>query len=459
MEVLVMDTPMMVSGIILVITFIGIFTEGVHGFHRAKFALGGAGAMVLAGQYFGFYNPELAIESIDWNVIFLLGAMMTIVAIMIPTGGFQMMAYRIADLSKGRLFLLLAMMGTLVTVLSLLLDNVTTVVIFGPLIILICRSMNVSPIPYLLAAALLSDTGGVATLVGDPPNLMIGSAAGIGFNTFFYHMGGIVFIAWIATLFAMKIIFKKELAVKPELQDFSQREELHDPYTWKVSLIVLAIMVVGFIMHRTLHWEAWFVAGMGLTLLVFFGKEVDMDEHFADVELTLLMFFMALFIIVGGVEHSRFLEYIGQFILPFVREDLLTACILLMWVAAFLSAFIDNIPFTAAMIPIILGLEAQGVNVNALWWALAAGVGMGGNGSHLGSTANVFIVTIYEKLAQDEGRPELAITPGLWIRKGSPVMILTLIICSIVMATFFDFYANPEANIGTEPGEVMELAE
>ena len=459
MEVLVMDTPMMVSGIILVITFIGIFTEGVHGFHRAKFALGGAGAMVLAGQYFGFYDPELAIEAIDWNVIFLLGAMMTIVAIMIPTGGFQMMAYRIADLSKGRLFLLLAMMGTLVTVLSLLLDNVTTVVIFGPLIILICRSMNISPIPYLLAAALLSDTGGVATLVGDPPNLMIGSAAGIGFNTFFYHMGGIVFIAWMATLFAMKVIFKKELSVKPQLQDFSQREELHDPYTWKVSLIVLGIMVIGFIMHRTLHWEAWFVAGMGLTLLVFFGKEVDMDEHFADVELTLLMFFMALFIIVGGVEHSRFLEYIGQFILPFVREDLLTACILLMWVAAFLSAFIDNIPFTAAMIPIILGLEAQGVNVNALWWALAAGVGMGGNGSHLGSTANVFIVTISEKLAKDEGRPELAITPGLWIRKGSPVMILTLIICSIVMATFFDFYSNPEANIGTEPGEVMELAE
>ena len=459
MEVLVMDTPMMVSGIILVITFIGIFTEGVHGFHRAKFALGGAGAMVLAGQYFGFYDPELAIEAIDWNVIFLLGAMMTIVAIMIPTGGFQMMAYRIADLSKGRLFLLLAMMGTLVTVLSLLLDNVTTVVIFGPLIILICRSMNISPIPYLLAAALLSDTGGVATLVGDPPNLMIGSAAGIGFNTFFYHMGGIVFLAWMATLFAMKVIFKKELSVKPQLQDFSQREELHDPYTWKVSLIVLGIMVIGFIMHRTLHWEAWFVAGMGLTLLVFFGKEVDMDEHFADVELTLLMFFMALFIIVGGVEHSRFLEYIGQFILPFVREDLLTACILLMWVAAFLSAFIDNIPFTAAMIPIILGLEAQGVNVNALWWALAAGVGMGGNGSHLGSTANVFIVTISEKLAKDEGRPELAITPGLWIRKGSPVMILTLIICSIVMATFFDFYSNPEANIGNEPGEVMELAE
>ncbi len=448
MEVLEMDTAMMVSGIILVITFVGIFTEGVHGFHRAKFALGGAGAMVLAGQYFGFYSPDLAIESIDWNVIFLLGAMMTVVAIMIPTGGFQMLAYRIADFSKGRLFLLLAMMGTLVTVLSLLLDNVTTVVIFGPLIILICQSMKVNPIPYLLAAALLSDTGGVATLVGDPPNLMIGSAAGIDFNTFFYHMGGIVFVAWVATLFALKFIFKKELSQKPVLQDFSQQEEMKDPYTWKVSLIVLGIMVVGFIMHRTLHWEAWFVAGMGLTLLVFFGKDVDMDEHFADVELTLLMFFLALFIIVGGVEHSHFLEYIGQFILPFVREDLLTAAILLMWVAAIMSAFIDNIPFTAAMIPIILGLEQQGVNVNALWWALAAGVGMGGNGSHLGSTANVFIVTISEKLAKDEGDPSLAITPGLWFRKGAPIMVLTLIICSIIMTTFFGFYSNPSAAIG-----------
>jgi Na+/H+ antiporter NhaD/arsenite permease-like protein len=448
MEVLEMDTPMLVSGVILVLTFIGIFTEGVHGFHRGKFALGGAGAMVLAGQYFGFYNPDLAIEAIDWNVIFLLGAMMTIVAIMIPTGGFQMLAYKIADFSKGRLFLLMALMGTLVTVLSLLLDNVTTVVIFGPLIILIARSMEVNPIPYLLAAALLSDTGGVATLVGDPPNLMIGSAAGIGFNTFFYHMGGIVLVAWIATLIALKFIFKKELAETPVLRDFSQQEELHDPYTWKVALIVLGVMVIGFILHRQLHWEAWFVAGMGLTMLVFFGKEVDMDEHFADVELTLLMFFMALFIIVGGVENSKFLEYIGQFILPYVQQDLLTACILLMWVAAFLSAFIDNIPFTAAMIPVILGLEQQGINVNALWWALAAGVGMGGNGSHLGSTANVFIVTISEKLAKDEGRPELAITPGMWIRKGSPIMLLTLTICSIIMALFFDFYSNPDAAIG-----------
>ena len=139
------NTAMLVSGIILTVTFVGIFTEAVHGFHRTKFAMG----------------------AVDWNVVFLLGGMMTIVGIMIPTGGFQFLAYKIADITKGRLFFMMALMGTLVTVLSLLLDNVTTVVIFGPLIILICRAMKITPIPYLLAAALLSDTGGVATLVGD----------------------------------------------------------------------------------------------------------------------------------------------------------------------------------------------------------------------------------------------------------------------------------------------------
>jgi len=141
------------------------------------------------------------------------------------------------------------------------------------------------------------------------------------------------------------------------------------------------------------------------------------------------------------VEHSEFLRYIGQFVMPFVDNyGLLTTCIVLMWVSAVFSAAIDNIPFTAAMIPIILGMEAQGVNVSPMWWALAAGVGMGGNGTHLGSTANVFIVTISEKMAKDAGDPSLAITPGLWFRKGLPVMLLTLVTCSIIMMMFFEFF-------------------
>jgi len=442
-EPLTWSTAMTISAIIMVLTFVGIFTEGIHGFHRAKFAMGGAGIMIVVGQYYGFYNPQLALNSVDWNVILLLGAMMTIVAIMIPTGGFQAMAYRLADKSRGRLFLLMAMIGTAVTVISLLLDNVTTVVIFGPLIVLICQALKVNPIPYLLAAALLSDTGGVATLVGDPPNLMIGSAANISFNTFFIHMAGIVLVAWITILFALKVLFRKELAVTPVQVSFADREAIKDPRTWNSALVVMGIMVVLFIFHHALNWDAWFVAAIGLALLVFLGHDVDMDESFQAVEMTLLMFFMSLFVVVGGVEHSQLLQYLGQFVQPFIEHDLLLATILLMWTSAFLSAMIDNIPFTAAMVPIILGMEQQGINVTPLWWGLAIGVGMGGNGTHLGSTANVFIVTLSERIAKNANDPSLAITPGLWFKKGTPAMILTLLTSTVIMWIFFNFFSTP----------------
>lgn len=441
-EPMVLTKAMIASGIVLALTFIGIFTEHVHGMERAKFATAGAALMVIVGQIYGFYSPSLAIQAVDWNVIFLLGAMMTIVSIMIPTGGFNVLAYRLAELSGGRLFLMLVLLGTAVTVISLLLDNVTTVVIFGPLIILIAQAQRVSPIPYLLAAALLSDTGGVGTLVGDPPNIMIGSAAGIDFNTFIERMGPPVFFAWLATLFAMKLFFRKELSVTPS-GTFHKDEEIKNRKIWNASLIIMACMVVLFTLHDKFHWEPWFVAALGMTALIFVSRHVVMDVAFEDVEITLLIFFIGLFIVIGGVEKSHLLMYLGHFITPFVKHDLLTATIVLMWGAAFLSAMIDNIPFTAAMIPIILGMESQGINVTPLWWGLAIGVGMGGNGTHIGSTANVFIVTISERLARQQNDPSLAITPGLWFRKGTPAMLLTLLTSSIIMALFFDWFAKP----------------
>ncbi len=438
-EILVMNESMMISGIILAITFVGIFTETLHGFHRAKFAMMGAILMIVAGQYYGFYDSHLAVRAIDWNVVFLLGCMMAIVSIMIPTGGFEAMANYMAKISKGRQFMLMALLGTAVTVLSLLLDNVTTVVIFGPLIILIARAMKVTPIPFLLAAALLSDTGGVATLVGDPPNLMIGSAKGIEFNNFFIHMGGMTFVAWIVVLFVLRFLFRKELAVEPQ-GEYKETSEYKDKKLWNQSLLVLGLMVVLFITHGAIGWEPWMVSAAGLTLLIFMARRVEMDHAMEDVEIPLLIFFISLFIVVGGVEHSGFLRYLGQFIMPFVQEDLLTATIVLLWVAAILSAAIDNIPFTAAMIPILLGMEAQGIHVAPLWWALAAGVGMGGNGTHIGSTANVYIVTISERLAKNENDPSMAITPWIWFRYGTPAMIATLIVCTIIFYFFFDFY-------------------
>jgi len=442
MEFTEMTTEMMVSGTILALTFIGIFTENLHGFHRAKFAMMGALVMIVAGQYFGFYNSFEAVKAVDWNVVFLLGCMMAIVSIMIPTGGFQAMANAMARISRGRQFLLLIMIGTAVTVLSLLLDNVTTVVIFGPLIILIARAMKVTPIPFLMAAALLSDTGGVATLVGDPPNLMIGSAKGIDFNTFFLHMGGIVFLAWLAVLLALRLLFHRELAVAPG-GEFHENVEYNDRKLWNQSLIVLGIMVVLFMIHHAIHWEPWMVSAVGLTLLLFIGRHIEMDHAMESVEIPLLIFFISLFIVIGGVEHSGFLRWLGQFIIPFVQDDLLTATLVLLWIAAILSAAIDNIPFTAAMIPILLGMEDQGIHVAALWWALAAGVGLGGNGTHIGSTANVYIVTISERLARQENDPSLAITPWVWFRYGTPAMLISLLVCSLMFWLFFTFFNAP----------------
>tara|TARA_B100001250_G_scaffold78072_2_gene64077 strand:- start:794 stop:2128 length:1335 start_codon:yes stop_codon:yes gene_type:complete len=442
MELLEWSNTMLVSAIILVVTFVGIFTEQLHGMERSKVALLGAVAMIIFGQIFGFYDPEGALEAIDWNVIFLLAAMMTIVSIMIPTGGFQALAYKIAKFSKGQNFLLLVLLGTCVTGLSLLLDNVTTVVIFGPLIILIANAQKISPIPYLLAAALLSDTGGIASLVGDPPNIMIGSAANIDFNTFLFTMGPITFVAWIVCLVMLKFLFKKELAEVPAEVDH-KIPEIAEKKVWFSSLVVLVIMTVLFMLHSAFHWEPWFVAVLGMATLAFTSRTILMDRALEHVEFTLLIFFLGLFMVIGGVEHSGFLQYLGQYIVPFVEADLVTATIILMWIGAALSAAIDNIPFTAAMIPIILGMEQQGINVAPLWWGLAMGVGLGGNGTHIGSTANVFIVTISERLARDQNDPSLAITPLLWFKKGAPVMLGTLIAATILFYTFFDFFAKP----------------
>tara|TARA_B110000211_G_scaffold86986_1_gene102056 strand:- start:1127 stop:2455 length:1329 start_codon:yes stop_codon:yes gene_type:complete len=437
-----LTNPMMVSAIILGLTFLGIFTEQFHGIERAKFAMAGAGAIIVAGQYFGFYSPQLALEAIDWNVVFLLAIMMLIVSIMISTGGFDHLAQYLARVSGGSQLKLLILLGTVVTVISLLIDNVTTVIIFGPLIIMICRSMGISPVPYLLSAALLSDTGGVATLVGDPPNLMIGSAAGISFNTFVVHMGPPVLLAWLSILLGMRFLFKKELT-STIVQSFDQVVEYKNRRLWHKSLFVMLVMVVLFVIHDRIGWEPWLVAAACLTLLVFMSRTIELEAVTMHLETPLLIFFISLFVVIGGVEHSGLLEVIGDQFRDVIAEHPKRAALQLLWVAAIFSALIDNIPFTAAMIPVLSGLQQDGINVSVLWWALAMGVGMGGNGSHIGSTANVYIVTISERLARQTGNPELAITPMLWIRKGTPVMLLTLIVCSLFIWFGYDYLFVP----------------
>lgn len=435
---MIFTSEMLVAGVILLFTFVGIFTEHFHGIDRAKFAMAGAGAIVIAGQLMGFYSPELALEAIDWNVVLLLACMMVFVSIMVSTGGFEHMAQVLAKMGGSSQLMLVILLGSAVMFISALLDNVTTVIIFGPLIILICKQIEVSPVPYLIAAAMLSNVGGVATLVGDPPNLMIGSAAGIDFNTFLVHMGPPVLLVWLGILLAIRLVFKEELRAEIS-HAFEGVAEYKNRRLWIKSLFVMAAMVALFVIHDDIGWLPWMVAAACLTALVFMSRKVDLEEATAAVETPLLMFFVALFIVIGGVEHSGLLGVASEAFKPLILDNPLIAALLLLWVAAVLSALIDNIPFTAAMIPVLAGLQAEGVNVSVMWWALALGVGMGGNGSHIGATANVYMVTISERLARETGNKDLAITPALWLRKGTPITLVALVICSVFIWFGYDY--------------------
>ena len=183
--------------------------------------------------------------------------------------------------------------------------------------------------------------------------------------------------------------------------------------------------------HHKIGWQPWLVAATGLTIMVFLSRKVELEAVTSYIETPLLIFFISLFMVIGGVEHSGLLAIVGEIFKPIIVEQPMLAAITVLWVAAILSALIDNIPFTAGMIPVLAGLQAQGINVSVMWWALAMGVGMGGNGTHIGSTANIYIVTISERLARETGHPDYAITAGLWFRKGTPVMLVTLVICTL----------------------------
>jgi Na+/H+ antiporter NhaD/arsenite permease-like protein len=429
-------TPAMwTAGLILVVAYALIFSEVIH---RTLAAIIGAVTMVLVGMVGDFYSQAEAVRSIDANTMFLLSGMMTLVVLLRPTGGFEYLAIHIAKLSRGSPRRLLVYVTTAVTVISLFLDNVTTVLVFAPLTVVITRMLGLNPIPYLMAEALLSNTGGIATLVGDPPNVMIGSAAGIDFNRFLFHMGPIILVVWIVTVLLLLFLFRSYFA-KPinDILDLDERKALKDPKGLQAILLALGIVILLFFIHHRFHLFPGYVAWIGVALALAMVRP-DPDIFLSQIDWSVLVFFAGLFIMVGGVEGSGLLDLVGQQLAVIAREpeNLLMTAMILMWVSAFLSAAVDNIPFTVTMIPIILHLETQGVDVMPLWWALSLGVGLGGNGTHIGSTANVICVAEAER----SGVPEFRISPVLWLKKGAPVMLVTLSISSILMTIFFDYY-------------------
>jgi Na+/H+ antiporter NhaD/arsenite permease-like protein len=423
------------AGAILVAAYALIFSEVIH---RTLAGIIGAVTMVLAGMAGGFYSQAEAVAAIDANTMFLLSGMMTLVVLLRPTGGFEYLAIRMAKLSRGSPRLLLVYLSSMVTLISLFLDNVTTVLVFAPLTVVICRMLGLNAIPFLMSEALLSDTGGVATLVGDPPNIMIGSAAGIDFSRFLFHLGPIVLAAWILTVFLMLVLFRGYLRQPMnDILDLDETRALKDRKSLVAVLFALGVVILLFFIHHHFGLFPGYVAWIGVAVALALLRP-DPEEFLRQMDWSVLLFFTGLFIIVGGVEGSGLLDLLGQQLVEIARDPdkLLQTALILLWVSAFLSAAVDNIPFTVTMIPIISHLETQGVDVMPLWWALALGVGLGGNGTHIGSTANVICVAEAERA----GDPAFRISPVLWLKKGTPVMLVTLTASSILLALFFDYY-------------------
>ena len=421
------------SSLIFVASLVLIFTEKIN---RMIVAFAGAMLMVTLGQALRFYDMQSAIEAIDFETLGLLMGMMIIVAMLEPTGFFQYLAVLAARASKGKPTRLFVLLGSVTTVLSMFLDNVTTVVLIAPVTLLISEILGVSAIPYLIAEAILSNTGGVATLVGDPPNVLIGSAAGFSFTDFLVYSLPIVAVTWFGTLILLHYLFKKELSKRPRgakaVMKLNPAQSLNEPEKARKILAVLGMAVLFFFVHHLLHIEPAFVA-LGAAAVAMLWVQPDMHETLKKVEWSVLVFFGALFVMVGGLENAGVLESIvGLFRSESSVHPMLFG-VAIIWAVAILSAVVDNIPITIALIPIIQGLGETGMDVTPLWWALAFGAGFGGNGTIIGSTANIIVATLSEKT-------RTPITASLWMKRGLPVMLVACAIASILYTILYNWF-------------------
>jgi len=437
--------------LIFIISFVLILGEYVH---RTLAAWGGALLMLAVGKIYGTLdwcsghgsqdcNNNL-FTAIDFNVIGLLMGMMVFAAMLEISGFFEFLAVKATKLSKGDPWMLIVYLGTFTTLISVVIDNVTAIILIAPITIKICDKIKISAIPPLIAEAILSDTGGVATLVGDPPNVMIASATGFTFNSFIEHLTPLTFFAWVITLGYMRYYYRDWIKTKPKhVEDVLAENEwdmIRDRTMMNRTLMALAGTIVLFSLHELLHLDleisAMALGGAGLAMMLCLP---DVNEVIERIEWPALIFFGGLFVMVGGLEHMGHLEAIAFWIFDNFADDPVMLAVMVIWVSAFSSAIVDNIPFCAAMIPVIykLGELSEDINTVPLFWALAMGCGFGGNATPIGSSANVMTVSISERGGHK-------ITTAEWMRVGLPVMLITCVVATIFMYLFYDtLYVNP----------------
>lgn len=401
-----------IAAIIFVLAYILISFELLH---RTMAAMLGASTMLVISYTFGTLNPEYhilsyesAIKAIDMNVIFLLMGMMIIVGILKHTGIFQWCAYKCYQLARGNIFLLAVILMAFTAFASAFLDNVTTMLLLTPVTIQIAVSLGITPLALLIPEILASNIGGTATLIGDPPNIMIGSYANLTFVEFVQNLAPTCAVVMVLLFVFSKYVFGKEFN-KAKVDDIQQfivelraEYKITDATLLGVGMVVMAIVVSLFVTHGLWHMEVSIAALFGASLLFTFGlltKKINMLELIEkDIEWTTLLFFMFLFILVGGVEETGMLDIVADWVLYLAHGNLVASICLILWVSAIMSAFVDNIPFTATMLPIVAYLTQviPGAESGVLWWALAFGACFGGNGTMIGASANVVTLGIAE---------------------------------------------------------------
>jgi len=420
---------MWLAAILFVITYGVVMSEKIN---RAIVALVAAGLMIILGVI----NQEAAIRGIDFNTIGLLVGMMVIVAITRQSGIFQYLAIWSAKKVNANPWGILVMISLVTATTSAFLDNVTTVLLVVPVTLLITEELKVKPYPYLFAMIFASNIGGTATLIGDPPNIMIGSATGLTFNDFAYHLTPVILVVMAATLVPIYFIWGRHLKATTEdrqrVMQFNEFEAITNWRLLKQCLSVIGLVVFGFIFAKWLHLEAATIAIFGaavLLLLANFGKGPDDQskhvlEAFNEVEWITIFFFVGLFIVVHGVDSTGLLKLLADKMLALTGGDLSATAMVILWSSAILSAVIDNIPFVATMIPLIKAMAPTfggPEGLMPLWWALSLGACLGGNGTLIGASANLVVAGFAERA----GQPIRFIQYTLM---AFPIMLLSIVI-------------------------------
>jgi anion transporter len=384
---------------VFVLAYVLIASEKIS---RIAIALGGAAAMLIIGATDSdkaFYSHE---TGIDWDVIFLLLGMMIIVGVIHKTGVFEFVAIKAIKLAKGDPRKALVYLLILVAFASALLDNVTTILLAVPMTLVICKQLNVNPVPFLLAEVFVSNIGGAATLVGDPPNIIIASRAGLSFNDFLIHMAPLVIVAMVVITPMLVWMFRKELVNTPEdrarIHELDEKSYLTDLVLMKKSLAVLALVVVGFLLHTVIHAEPSVIALLGAGLLIAISGLKPAD-YVQDVEWGTLVFFAGLFVMVGALVNVGAIQLLSDYLATMVEGKPQLATGALLFVSAIVSGIVDNIPYVTAMSPVVADLSASvpAEHGDVLWWALAFGADFGGNATIIGASANVVAVGLAAK--------------------------------------------------------------